>query len=100
MLKPIAESEAPFYVRIPVLDKPGVLASISNQLSQEGISIESLIQREQAVRSMSDAQWVPVVLLTQRVQAGALQRALDTIAEQPEVVGDIVHVRVETLAEH
>ena len=112
-MKPIEESEAPFYLRIPVLDRPGVLAKISHLLGQEGISIESVIQREQAVRKTSgthvrdgadrgtDAEnrWVPIVLLTQRVAQGALGRALQTIAASADVVGEIVSIRVETLGD-
>ena len=92
-LKALNESDAAFYLRIPVLDKPGVLAGISNLLGQQGISIESLIQREQAVR---DAQ-VPVVVLTQRVPQAALDRALAQLASSANVVGEIVHLRVEPL---
>ena len=114
-LKPIEESAAPFYLRIPVRDQPGVLAKISNLLGQEGISIESVIQREQAVRrgdsssssgnnsaggaKDSKSSWVPIVLLTQRVAEGAVRRALATIGDSSEVVGDIVSIRVETLSE-
>lgn len=102
-LKPIEESEAPFYLRIPVADKPGVLAKISNLLGQEGISIESVIQREQAVRRSTAAEaensWVPIVLLTQRVTEGALRRALATIEASADVVGEIVSIRVETLGD-
>lgn len=92
-LKALEDTEAAFYLRIPVLDKPGVLAKISHLLSEQGISIESLIQREQAVR---DAQ-VPIVVLTQRVAQSALNRALATMSASPDVVGDIVHLRVESL---
>jgi len=92
-LKSLDETEAAFYLRIPVLDKPGVLAGISNLLGQQGISIESLIQREQAVR---DSQ-VPVVVLTQRVPQSALNRALIALADSSDVVGEIVHLRVESL---
>jgi len=102
-LKPIEESAAPFYLRIPVRDQPGVLAKISNLLGQEGISIESVIQREQAVRrggaKDSKSSWVPIVLLTQSVAEGAVRRALATISASEEVVGDIVSIRVETLSE-
>jgi len=91
--KKLDQTEAAFYLRIPVLDKPGVLAGISNLLGQQGISIESLIQREQAVR---DAQ-VPVVVITQRVPQVALNRALAALADSPDVVGEIVHLRVESL---
>lgn len=92
-LKAFADTQAAFYLRIPVLDKPGVLAGISNLLSEQGISIESLIQREQAVR---DAR-VPVVVLTQRVTQSALNRAVEAISASPDVVGDVVHMRVESL---
>ena len=102
-LKPIEDSEAPFYLRIPVADKPGVLAQISNLLGQEGISIESVIQREQAVRRAdtdpAESGWVPIVLLTRRVAEGALRRALATIEASSDVVGEIVSIRVEMLSE-
>jgi len=105
-LKPIEESAAPFYLRIPVRDQPGVLAKISNLLGQEGISIESVIQREQAVRRSnasaakeSNSSWVPIVLLTQHVAEGAVRRALATIGASDDVVGDIVSIRVETLTD-
>lgn len=91
--KTLNDTDAAFYLRIPVLDKPGVLAGISNLLGQQGISIESLIQREQAVRNAQ----VPVVVVTQRVPQRALNRALSALAASPDVVGEIVHLRVETL---
>jgi len=86
------------------------LIRVAQGAPQEGISIESVIQREQAVRRSSPtaaptaakdagSSWVPIVLLTQRVAEGAVRRALATISDSPEVVGDIVSIRVETLSD-
>jgi homoserine dehydrogenase len=93
----VEQIEAPFYLRIPVLDQPGVLARLASLLAAAGISIESVIQREQAVRTSASDSWVPIVLLTERVVAGALHRALETMAASADVVGEIVSIRIEPL---
>ena len=94
----ISDAHSAFYVRIPVLDRPGVLAELARLLGAQGISIESVIQREQAVRSSPEQPWVPIVLVTNLVAESALRSALKTIAEQPAVVGELVTIRVESLA--
>ncbi|MEM7220102.1 MAG: homoserine dehydrogenase [Pseudomonadota bacterium] len=94
----IEASASPYYLRAPVRDEPGVLAQLARLLGDEGISIESVIQREQAVQGQSgEDAWVPLVLLTQRVEESALRRALARIESQPVVVGPIVSLRVEPL---
>lgn len=93
----IGAAQSAFYVRIPVLDQPGVLAELARLFGAQGISIESVIQREQAVRSQSDQAWVPIVLVTNRVTEAALRTALETIAAQPAVVGELITIRVESL---
>lgn len=44
-LKPTEEIEARTYVRMRVKDRPGVLGSIATIFGQEGVSIESVVQR-------------------------------------------------------
>lgn len=94
----ISAAHSAFYVRIPVLDQPGVLAELARLLGAQGISIESVIQREQAVRTQKHQSWVPIVLVTNQVTEAALRTALETISAQPAVVGDLVTMRVESLA--
>ncbi len=43
---PIDEVETSYYLRLRVLDKPGVLADITRILADQGISIDALLQRE------------------------------------------------------
>lgn len=69
-----------FYMRMQVLDKPGVVADISAILRDEEISIESLIQRGRA-----DKGTVPVVMTAHEAKADAMRRAADKIARLPVV---------------
>jgi homoserine dehydrogenase len=62
-----------YYMRLQVVDKPGVVADISAVLRDEAISIESLLQRR---RSQKD---VPVVITTHAAPANAMRRAVDKI---------------------
>ncbi|MCP5181058.1 MAG: homoserine dehydrogenase [Pseudomonadales bacterium] len=81
------------YLRIPAIDQPGVFARIATILSEHGISIEGAIQRERAIADRK----VPIVVLTQPVPEGEMNRALDALAALPAVVGPIRRIRVEHL---
>jgi homoserine dehydrogenase len=97
---PMADVVAAYYLRIPAVDQPGVLAKVAQILSINGISIEAVIQREQAIRSNGDVPWVPVIILTHRVQERAMDVAVAAIQALGEVVHPITRIRVETLDEH
>ena len=94
---PIADTEAAYYLRIPALDRPGVLAQIARILSEEGISIESVIQKEQAIRSEAGESWVPVIILTQRVREKNVDAAIAGIQQLEDIPGPITRIRVESL---
>ena len=94
---PIADTESGYYLRIPALDRPGVLAQIARILSEEGISIEAVIQKEQAIRNDNGENWVPVIILTQRVRERNVDRAVAGIQELEDIRGSITRLRVETL---
>ena len=79
-LKKIAPMEASdalqrYYMRLQVVDKPGVVADISAILRNEAISIRSILQRGRSTQS------VPVVILTHEASADAMHRAADKIAK-------------------
>jgi homoserine dehydrogenase len=92
--------ETAYYLKIPAVDEPGVLANVAQILSAESISIEAVIQREQAIRTDDGKPWVPVIIMTHRVQEAAMNRALANIQSLPEVIGDITRFRVEPLDAH
>ena len=55
------------------LDKPGVLADVTRILADFGISIEAILQKEPAPA----ANYVPIILLTQRTKEKNMNAALD-----------------------
>jgi homoserine dehydrogenase len=96
-LQDIEEAITGFYLRIPSLDKPGVFAKVATLLSEQNISIEAAIQKEQAVHDESEDAWVPIIILTQPVRESVMIQALAAVQELPEVVGEIRRIRVEHL---
>lgn len=98
-LQGIEQATSGYYLRIPSLDKPGVFARVATLLSEQNISIEAAIQKEQAVHGDSEAAWVPIVILTQPVRESVMIEALRAVQELPEVIGEIHRIRVEHLSE-
>jgi homoserine dehydrogenase len=102
---PIEAITSAYYLRIPSLDKPGVFARVATILSEHDISIEAAIQREQArvepgtsgMRGVGDS-WVPIVILTHAIRESVMNDALETVQALPDVVGDIMRIRVEHFA--
>ena len=87
---PIEQIEVGYYLKIPVLDKLGVMAKLSAVLQERGISIEAIIQKES-----ENSEIVPVVILTQVVREQELNAALDALAELDEVTGPVTRIRIE-----
>ncbi|MGE3623300.1 MAG: ACT domain-containing protein, partial [Bdellovibrionales bacterium] len=76
----VPEAQQRYYMRMQVVDKPGVVADISAILRDEAISIESLLQRGRSTDS------VPVVITTHETRADAIARAAEKIAKVGTVV--------------
>ena len=82
-----------YYLRIPVEDKPGVLAEIARILADNKISIESLIQKEAPLEDAS----TEIILLTHSNREADIQRAIRTMQQLANVRGAIVLLRKEEL---
>ena len=89
-LRQIDEFENKYYIRISVVDKPGVLAKISGILAKFGISIASVTQKEKL-----KAQVVPVVMVTHEVKEKNLRSALKMIDRLGEIKEKSVAIRIE-----
>lgn len=93
ILRPMEELETKYYLRMNVLDKPGVLAQITKVLGGQKISIASIIQKE----SDNVAQRAELVLMTHRAREAAIQEATKRL-KMLNVVQEIGNlVRVEEL---
>ena len=89
----IADIVTPYYLRLTVIDRPGVLAKVTRIFADFDISIEAILQKEPATESDP----VPVILLTQRVCERDIDHAISEIEGLEEVVQKIVRIRVELL---
>jgi homoserine dehydrogenase len=94
---PIIESESAYYLRVPALDRPGVFARVATILSENDISIESAMQRAEAIHAETQQAWVPIVIVTRRVPERVMNEALAAVQALSEVVGEITRIRVEEL---
>jgi homoserine dehydrogenase len=89
----IDDVETAYYLRMQVLDKPGVLADITRIFGEQGISIEALIQKEPA----EDADEVPLIMLTHRVAEVKMNSAITQLEALDAVDGKIMRIRCEHL---
>ncbi len=87
------KSESRYYLRLHVVDRPGVLAEIAGILGSLKISIASVIQHE-AEESAEDGV-VPLVIMTHGAVEGALQEAIRQIERLPVVRPGVVRLRVQ-----
>jgi homoserine dehydrogenase len=90
---PIGEVETSYYLRMRVLDKPGVLARIARILADSRISIDAMVQKEPG----EGEQRVDIVMLTHRAVEKNVNAALARIERLPTVVGKVTRIRLEEL---
>ena len=75
---PAGDSRSPFYFRLSVEDRPGALARVAEGLAQEEISIARLLQHQ-------NGNGAALHVVTHEARAGALDDALGTLEQLPEV---------------
>jgi homoserine dehydrogenase len=91
---PVLEMEdvqSAYYLRITAFDRPGVLAKIATILSDSGINIESIMQKEFEVKDSR----IPVIILTHTVQERQMNGAIAELENLPDIDGQVVRIRAE-----
>jgi homoserine dehydrogenase len=87
-----------YYLRIPVLDAPGVLAKIATTLANTHISIDALLQREsQPNLNINHEEHTDIIVLTHEAREGDMLKALSSIRDFSFMRGEIVMLRKESL---
>ncbi|MBV9735436.1 MAG: homoserine dehydrogenase [Acidisphaera sp.] len=87
---PIGAHVGTYYLRLMVVDRPGVIADVTAALRDAGISLESMIQRGRA-----PGEAVPVVLVTHETDETSMRAALTRIAALDAVLEKPVLIRIE-----
>ncbi|MEE8387612.1 MAG: homoserine dehydrogenase [Acidiferrobacterales bacterium] len=90
---PMEEVETAYYLRMRAQDKPGVLADVTRIFSEQGISIEAVIQKEPAEGETV----VPLIMLTHRVVEKKMNNAIAQLEALAAVEGKVVRIRCEHL---
>ena len=80
----------PYYVRLTVLDQPGVIADVAAAFRDEAVSMEAVLQRG---RNPDDV--VTVVLTTHDAQESSMARALERIGALAASVEPPRMIRIE-----
>jgi homoserine dehydrogenase len=90
---PMDDVVTAYYLRMTVVDRPGVLAAVSGILSEHGISIEAMQQKEPPEGESQ----VPLVMLTHTVTESKMNAALAQIEGLDAVAEPVTRIRVEQL---
>ncbi|GHU11639.1 homoserine dehydrogenase [Betaproteobacteria bacterium] len=90
---PIEETITSYYLRLRVVDKPGVLADITRILADSDISIDAMIQKEPGE---GESQTDIIILTHQTVEKNA-NAAIAKIEALATVQGKVTRLRLETL---
>ncbi len=87
---PISAYTGAYYLRLMVVDRPGVIADVTCALRDAGVSLESMLQHG---RSPGEA--VPIVLVTHETREASMRAALDRIERLDSVVERPSLIRIE-----
>ncbi|MFQ5917143.1 MAG: homoserine dehydrogenase [Candidatus Binatia bacterium] len=92
-MRRIDDLKTEYYLRFMVLDRPGVLAQISAILGHYGISIASVIQKEER-----EGKSVPVIMHTRSARERDIKKAISKINRLKVVKAKAVYIRVVSFA--
>jgi homoserine dehydrogenase len=96
----IRKHEGGYYIRLSVFDRPGAFAAIAKRMADNGISLESIVQRGRAPKADAPGHLVPVeprpvILITYETTESAIRKALDAIKVDGHIVGEPQMIRIE-----
>lgn len=94
-LMPVEETETAYYVRFDVIDRPGVIAQISQSLAEAGIGISGT--HSPVNPETPDADLVDIVFLLHTCPFGLLQQTLGKIQQLDCINSEPAVFRIEKL---
>jgi homoserine dehydrogenase len=97
---PMQHHEGGYYIRLLARDRPGTAATIARRLAQQGISLESIVQRQSAgapsvARAGRSGEAVPVIMITYATSEDAVRKALAAVRRDRVVSGTPQVIRIE-----
>ncbi|MDF1615266.1 homoserine dehydrogenase [Desulfurivibrio dismutans] len=89
VIAPLASLRCPYYFRVTVQDKPGVLSAITGILGRHGISIQSVLQQGREEKGV-----VPVMMRAYEAEEEAVRAALAEIDALEVCAAPTVKIRI------
>ncbi|ADH85589.1 homoserine dehydrogenase [Desulfurivibrio alkaliphilus] len=89
VITPLASLRCPYYFRVTVQDKPGVLSAITGILGRHGISIQSVLQQGREEKGV-----VPVMMRAYEAEEEAVRAALKEIDALEVCAAPTVKIRI------
>ena len=90
---PMSEVTTSYYLRMQVIDQPGVLADITRILADLKISIDAFLQKEPQEGETK----VDIIILTHQTQEKNIDGAITKIEKLQSVMGPVTRIRLEEL---
>ncbi|MEF2071016.1 homoserine dehydrogenase [Consotaella aegiceratis] len=87
--------EGGYYIRLSVLDRVGAFASIARRMAENGISLQSIVQRR---RGGQEGATAPVILITHATTEAAVRKALEAVSKDGHLQGEPRMIRIEALS--
>jgi homoserine dehydrogenase len=84
--------EGGYFIRLTVVDRTGVFASIATKMAHNNISLESIVQRSE--HAAADAP-VTIILVTHATMEDAVRKAVAAIKSEGYLVGEPQVIRIE-----
>jgi homoserine dehydrogenase len=91
---PMAEITTSYYLRLNVVDQPGVLADLTRILADGAISIDAMLQKEPAENETR----TDIIILTHQTQEKNVNAAIAKMEGLSTVVGSVIKIRLENLS--
>ncbi|HLP80496.1 MAG TPA: homoserine dehydrogenase [Nitrosomonas sp.] len=85
--------ETSYYLRLQVVDQPGVMADITRIVADYTISISAMIQKE----ASDESEQVSIIMLTHKTVEKNINAAIAHIEALPVVAGEVFRLRIEEL---
>ena len=89
LLEP-SEIESKYYLKLKVIDKPGVLAAVTSILSKHNISISSVLQKDSRIEDR-----VRLLLTTHTCKEADIKKAISALEELESVGKNVSMMRIE-----
>jgi homoserine dehydrogenase len=89
----IQRHEGGYFIRFTVQDKTGVFASIATRMAENGISLESIMQRPRV--HSDDAERQTIILVTHATTEAAVRKSVSVIKTEGYLLGEPQVIRIE-----